>query len=171
MPTITIPTTVESTPTTFTPAFQFVAQSDAFDDIWSCSAMISGKSIEQVREIAITKLRHPERGPYYYGETQIAALLAQLGFVATVYKPVSKISEVPDLALILIDFHEEMQMGRHILFHRARGSHSPGTTIEYALDPSLGCKPTDRIRTNFKNIAGHWIIGIHSMNAKASATK
>ncbi|TAM51512.1 MAG: hypothetical protein EPN57_17250 [Paraburkholderia sp.] len=171
MPAIAIPTTVESTPTTFTPAFPFVAQTNDFDDIWSCCAMISGKTIEQVREIAISKLRHPERGPYYYGESQIAALLAQLGLVATVYKQISKVSDIPDLALILIEFHEDMQVGRHILFHRARGSHAPGTAIEYALDPSLGCKPSDRIRTNFKNIAGHWIIGIHAMNTKATASK
>jgi len=64
-----------------------------------------------------------------------------------------------------------MQCGRHILFHRGRASHAPGTIIEYAIDPSIGCLPAERIRNNFKNFAGHWIIGVHAMNIKASASK
>lgn len=36
---------------------------------------------------------HPARGPYYLGETQIAALLAQLGLVATVYQEVGRVGD------------------------------------------------------------------------------
>jgi hypothetical protein len=171
MPAITIPTTVESTPTTFTPAFPFVAQTNDFDDVFACAAMLSGKTIEEVREIAIAKTKHPARGPYYLGETQIAALLAQLGFVATVYKELSRVADIPDVALILVDYNPDMEVGRHVLFHRAKASHASGTTIEYALDPAPWCKPADRVRTNFKNIAGHWAIGIHAMNTKAGNGK
>jgi hypothetical protein len=65
-------------------AFAYVSQTDDFDDVFACCAMLAGKTIEEVREIAIAKTKHPARGPYYLGATQIAALLAQLGFVATV---------------------------------------------------------------------------------------
>lgn len=171
MAAITIPTTVESTPTTFTPAFPFVAQTNDFDDVFACAAMLSGKTIEEVREIAVAKTKHPARGPYYLGETQIAALLAQLGLVATVYKEVGRVADIPDVALLLVDYNADMEVGRHILFHRAKASHASGTTIEYALDPAPWCKPADRVRTNFKSIAGHWAIGIHAMNTKASASK
>ncbi len=170
MPAITLPTTIESTPTTFTPAFPFVVQTNDFDDVFACVAMLTGKTIEQVRDIAIAKTGHPARGPYYLAETQIAALLAQLQLVATVYKEISRVADIPDVALILVDFNDDMEMGRHILFHRAKGSHAPGT-IEYALDPAPWCKPADRVRTNFKNIAGHWAIGIHAMNTKSGAGK
>lgn len=166
MPAITLPTTVESTPTTFTPAFSFVAQTNDFDDVFACAAMLSGKTIEEVREIAVAKTKHPARGPYYLGETQIAALLAQLGLVATVYKEVGRAADIPDVALLLVDYNADMEVGRHILFHRAKASHASGTTIEYALDPAPWCKPADRVRTNFKSIAGPWVIGIHAMNAK-----
>jgi hypothetical protein len=133
--------------------------------------MLAGKTIEEVREIAIAKTKHPARGPYYLGETQIAALLAQLGLVATVYKELSRVADIPDVALILVDYNPEMDLGRHILFHRAKASHASGTTIEYALDPAPWCKAADRVRTSFKNIAGHWAIGIHAMNTKAGAGK
>ncbi|AFQ49470.1 hypothetical protein [Burkholderia cepacia] len=171
MPAITLPTTVESTPTTFTPAFPFVSQTNDFDDVFACAAMLSGKTIEQVREIAIAKTRHPAHGPYYLGESQIAALLAQLGFVASVYKEISKVADLPDVAFLLVDYSTELEMGRHILFHRGRATHASGTTIEYALDPAPWQKPADRVRTNFKNIAGHWAIGIHAMNTKAGTSK
>ena len=171
MPANTIPTTVESTPTTFTPAFQFVAQTNEFDDVFACAAMLSGKKIEEVREIAIAKTKHPAHGPYYLGETHIARLLAQLGFVATVYKDVSRAADIPDVAFLMVDFNADMEVGRHILFHRAKATHAPGTTIEYALDPAPWCKPADRVRTTFKSVAGTWAIGIHAMNTKASATK
>jgi len=166
-----IPTGVESTPTTFTPAFPFVAQTNDFDDVFACAAMLSGKTIEQVRDIAIAKTKHPARGPYYLGEAHIAALLAQLGFVATVYKELSRAADIPDVALILVDFNPDMEFGRHILFHRATASHTSGTTIEYALDPAPWCKPADRVRTSFKNMAGTWAIGIHAMSTKAGAGK
>ncbi len=111
MPAITIPTTVESTPTTFTPAFPFVAQTNDFDDVFACAAMLSGKTIEEVREIAVAKTKHPARGPYYLGETQIAALLAQLGLVATVYKEVGRVADIPDVALLLVDYNADMEVG------------------------------------------------------------
>jgi hypothetical protein len=166
-----IPTTVESTPTTFTPAFPLVAQTNDFDDIFACCAMLAGKKIDEIREIAITKTRHPARGPYIIGEQQTAALLAQLGFVGTVYKEVDRVSDIPDVAFLMVDYVPEMDVGRHILFHRAKATHAPGTTIEYALDPAPWCKPADRVRTNFKNISGHWAIGIHAMNTKAGTSK
>lgn len=166
-----LPTGVESTPTTFTPAFPFVAQTSDFDDVFACAAMLAGKKIEEVREIAIAKTKHPARGPYYLGESHIAALLAQLGFVATVYKEVSRVSDIPDVALILVDYNDDMEMGRHILFHRGKASHAPGTSIEYALDPAPWGKAADRVRTNFKSIAGHWVIGIHPMGGKGAAGK
>jgi hypothetical protein len=166
-----LPTRVESTPTTFTPAFAFVGQTNDFDDVFACAAMLLGKKIEEVREIVIAKTKYPARGPYYLGETHIAALMAQLGLVATVYKEISRVSDIPDVALILVDYNDDMEVGRHILFHRAKASHSSGTTIEYALDPAPWCKPADRVRTNFKNIAGHWMIGIHGMDGKGGAGK
>ncbi|MBN3802180.1 hypothetical protein GXB81_03800 [Paraburkholderia sp. Ac-20336] len=166
-----LPTGVESTPTTFTPAFPFVAQTNDFDDVFACAAMLSGKKIEEVRDIAIAKTRHPARGPYYLDETLIAALLAQLGFVATVYKEVARVADIPDVAFLMVDYHESMDVGRHILFHRAKASHASGTTIEYALDPAPWQKPADRVRTNFKGIGGTWFIGIHAMNTRGGSGK
>lgn len=98
-----LPTGVESTSTTFTPAFPFVAQTADFDDVFACAAMLSGKKIEGVREIAIAKTSHPPQGPYYLGKTHIAALMAQLGLVATVYKEASRVSDTDHARPCLCD--------------------------------------------------------------------
>jgi hypothetical protein len=136
MPAITLPATVESTPTTFTPAFAFVAQANDFDDVFACAAMLLGKQIEEVREIAIAKTRHPARGPFYFGETQIAALLAQLGLVATVYKDVSRVADIPGVAYLLVDYNVDMEVGRQILFHRAKAT----TSISACGERPLRCR-------------------------------
>ena len=162
-----IPTTVESTPTTFTPAFPFVTQTNDFDDVFACCAMLAGKTVEEVRDIAIAKAKHPARGPYFMAESHIAVLLAQLGYVATIYKDVERVADIPDVAFLMIDYVPDMEVGRHILFHRAKATHAPATLIEYALDPAPWTKPADRVRTNFKTIKGTWAIGIHAMNTKA----
>jgi hypothetical protein len=115
--------------------------------------------------------KHPARGPYCLGETHIAALMAQPGLAATVYKEVSRVADIPDVALILVDYNDDMEVRRHILFHREKASHSSGTVIEYALDPASWCKPADRVRTNFRSIAGHWVIGLHAMSGRAGSGK
>ncbi|MDN7176633.1 hypothetical protein M0D69_01060 [Caballeronia sp. SEWSISQ10-4 2] len=111
MPAIAIPTKVESARTTFTPAFRFVAQTNDSDDVFACAAMPVGKTIEEVRETAIAKTKHPVRDPYYLGETRIAALLAQLGLVATVYREIGRVADIPDVALILVDYSPDMEVG------------------------------------------------------------
>lgn len=168
----TLPTTVQSSPTEFTPAFNYVAQTTDFDDIFAIAAMISGKTIQEIRELAIAKIRHPVHGPYFYGEVQIASLFAQLGYVATTYREGTRVSAVPDVALILIDNNPEMEVGRHILFHRAKASHAP-EKIEYAIDPAPWIAPTERVRTGIKDkdLVGTWVIGITPMNGKAGASR
>jgi hypothetical protein len=71
-----LPTGVESTPTTFTPAFAYVAQTNDFDDVFAGIAMISCKKIEEVRDVAIAKTWHPARGPFYMGEPLTATGIA-----------------------------------------------------------------------------------------------
>jgi hypothetical protein len=145
-----LPTGVESTPTTFTPAFPFVAQTNDFDDVFACAAMLSGKKIEEVREIAIAKIRHPPRGPYYYGETQIAALLAQLGLVATVYKDVGKAADIPDVAFLLVDYNSDMEVGRTSCFTGRRRRTPPARpssthrTLQSDANPPTASAPASR---------------------------
>jgi hypothetical protein len=119
-----LPTGVESTPTTFTPAFPYIEQLHEFDDVLAITAMLSLgalKNSEEVRQLAIEKIKHPVRGPYFYGEERVAALLAQIQLVASVYKDIRRVSDIPDVALLMVEYSPSMDVGRHLLFHRAKG--------------------------------------------------
>jgi hypothetical protein len=166
----TIPISVTSSPSGFQPAFQRVQQSNDFDDIFACCAMLAGKTLEEVREIAIKKLNHPAHGPYFYVETQVVALLAQLGFVGTVYKEITRMADLQDVAFLMIDYRSDMEVGRHVLFHRAKASHDTKTVTEYLIDPAYWIKPEEQVRTDFRGLSGCWAIGIHAMN-KAGVAK
>ncbi len=60
--------------------------------------MLSGETIQEVRETSTAERKHPARAPYYPGEMYIAAPGA-VGPDATVYAEVSRAS---DVALMLV---------------------------------------------------------------------
>jgi hypothetical protein len=158
--------TVRITPTTFTTAFAFVAQTNDFDDVFACVAMLSGIKIEEVRDIAIATTKHTARGAYFMGEVRIAALPAPVTARRDCVQGYWPRGRYPRRCLS--DGRLQRRHGdwpaRPVSSRKA--SRASGTTIEYALDPALWCKPADRVRTNFKNVAGTWAIGIHAMNTK-----
>jgi len=158
-----IPTTVTSTATSFQPAFARVQQSGDFDDAFACIAMIAGKPLDEIRQMAIKKFLHPVHGPYWITADLIAGLLAQNGFVATVYKEAGKMADLPDLALAMVDYDPDAEIGRHTLFHRAKASHDPKTVIAYMIDPAYWIDAKEQVRTDFKN-PPVWYIGVHAMN-------
>ncbi len=61
--------------------------------------MIAGKTLDEVRQTAIDKFKHPKHGPFWITEDLIAKLLANYGWVATVYKESTGIDSLPDLCL------------------------------------------------------------------------
>jgi len=83
----------------FKPAFNRVQQSNDFDCAFACIAMIAGKTLDEVRQTAIDKFKHPKHGPFWITEDLIAKLLANYGWVATVYKESTGIDSLPDLCL------------------------------------------------------------------------
>jgi hypothetical protein len=160
----TIPTSVTSTPTEFQPAFTRVQQSENHDCAFACIAMIAGKTLEEIRELAVKKFMHPIHGPYWITGDLIAGLLAQNGYVASVYKEAEKIENLPDLAIAMVDYQPSTELGRHVLFHRAKASHAPTTIITYMIDPAYWVEPQEHIRTSFKGLPVSWFIAVHAMN-------
>ena len=160
----TIPTSVISTPTEFQPAFTRVQQSENHDCAFACVAMITGKTLEEIRELAVKKFMHPIHGPYWITGDLIAGLLAQNGYVASVYKEVDKVEILPDLAIAMVDYQPSTELGRYVLFHRAKASHDSKSTIAYIVDPAYWVEPQEHIRTSFKTLPVSWCIAVHAMN-------
>lgn len=166
----TLPSTVSSTEEGFQPAFSRVQQEGDFDDAFACIAMIAGKPLADIRQLAVDKFGHPAHGPYWIGAELITALLAHHGLVATVYKEAASVADLPDFALAMVDYDPETEIGRHVVFHRARASHAPKTVVEYMIDPAYWVPEGQRIRVEFNDCQPAWYIGVHAMS-KSSAGK
>ena len=102
----------------FQPAFTRVQQTEYNDCAFACIAMLAGKTIAEIRQVAIEKFKHPKHGPYWIDEAMISKLLTHYGWVGTVYKASTGIASLPDIALGMGEYNSETEIGRHVLCHR-----------------------------------------------------
>lgn len=151
-----------TTPTATIPAFQRVQQSNDFDDAFACIATLTGKTLAEVRQVAIDKLKHPKYGPYWITEDLIKKLFAYFGLIATPYKEFKgTISELaPDVALLMIEYNVETEIGRHVVFYRSRTTSPKGVT-ETVIDPAYWVDPAKQILTDLKALQASWWMGVH----------
>jgi hypothetical protein len=158
----TMPTTVTSTSAGFQPAFKPVITSDRHADSLACVAIIASTTLEDVFKKA-EELGMPKVGPYNHvlDDVFLASLLAQYGWVATVWKECLSIPILPDLCLALVDYDVEMEIGRTVVLHKAKASHDAKLVI-YAIDP-LGGDQKQQVRTDIDVLKPAWYIGVHAM--------
>ncbi len=165
-------TTPSVTPT-FQPAFKRVAQSCEFDCAFACCAILSGQSLEEIRAIAVQKFDHPAANrAYWITESLIQRLLADRGLVATHYKEFTSIADLPEVAILLIDYSEETEIGRHVLFHRQQiANGGKPQEVSYILDPGYWLPESLHIRTDIKALGPiSYVIGVHAMQKTAPKT-
>jgi hypothetical protein len=132
----TLPTTITSSSTEFQPAFQHVATPDRHGCSLAAVAIIAGTTFDDVVKQA-ESLGVPKVGPYYpwLDGDLLARLLAHYGWVATVWKECTSLTHLPALCILLVDYDADWEVGRHIVSHTAKASHS-GKMVTYAIDPS-----------------------------------
>lgn len=153
----------------FQPAFKRVQQSNDFDDPFAVIAMIAGKTLDEVRQTAISAFKHPKHGPFWITEDLIAKLLAHYGWVATVWKEGTGIGSLPDLCIGMVDYNPDTEIGRYVLFHRMGPTGNPKQIVEYVIDPAYWIEPDKQVRTDIKGFPIAWYIGVHQ--AKQTAPK
>ncbi|WP_343028559.1 hypothetical protein [Massilia sp. MP_M2] len=168
--TSTIPTTVASSASGFQPAFKPVITGDRHACVLAAVATIASATLEDVWQKA-EDLGLPKAGPYshIFDGDFIAALLAQYSWVATVWKECEKPSQLPNLCIAMVDYDADWEVGRHVVFHRAKCSHD-AKTVEYAID-STASRPEQVIRTDMTELAPAWYIGVHPMGKASSTSK
>lgn len=158
-----------TTTPSFKPAFTRVQQTDDCNCAFACIAMLASKTIDEVRQVAIEKFKHPKHGPYWIGEDLIAKLLTHFGWVGTVFKASTGISSLPDTAIAMVDYSVDTEIGRHVLFNRVTppGAKQP---VEYIIDPAYWVDTVQQIRTDIKGFPISWYIGVHPMAKTAAKT-
>lgn len=165
---VTIPTTVTSTAAGFQPAFKPVTTQDRHACALAAVATVASVHLDDVWRKA-EELGLPKTGPYNHvidGDF-LAALFAKYSLVATVWKECTKVAQLPDLCVAMVDYDADWEIGRHVVVHRAKASHDAKRVV-YAIDPTA-MKPELQVRTDLDVLAPAWYIGLHPMG-KAPAT-
>lgn len=141
------------------PAFKRVQQSDDFDCAFACIATIAGKTLDDVRKTAVEKFKLPAHGPYWVTQELIAKLFTHYGFVSTIYKEVGARADIADVAICLVDYDPDTEIGRHVVF--VRDKRNPKQVTEYMIDPAYWIEASQHVSIDFKTLSPAWFIGVH----------
>ena len=149
----------------FQPAFKRVAQSNDFDCAFACIAMIVNRPLDEVRKVAIERFKHPKHGPYVYmNDELIAKLFAHWSFRSTAYIETNGVASLPDVAIGLVDYDSESDVGRHVVFVRQPGA-TGKPSVEYIIDPAYWIEPNKQVRLE-KGSSISWHIGVVPQKAE-----
>lgn len=95
-----------------------VQQSERGDDALACIAMLCKLPLTKVTEMAYT-MGYPKFGPAYVPDDMLAALVMKGGeWVAKNYKEFESFEVLPPIAILHVDYSEELDIGRTVLWLR-----------------------------------------------------
>lgn len=153
----------------FKPLFNRVQQSDRHDDALAVIAMLGATTLDNIRQQAEV-FGLPQKGPYYpYIDADlIAKLLTSRGLVGTIWKESKEFKDLPDVAIAMVDYDADWEVGRCVLFHRLPADH-PSKVPQCLLDPYPHADAKLHIRTDLTGLVPAWYIGVHQ--APAAKTK
>lgn len=164
------PTTTGNTPV-YRPLFKRVAQNDLKDGIHSadflselaCIATIVGASLDDVRACAI-KNGLPKHGPFWISAELIEKVFAHFGWKSTEWKQVlTPLSVLTEVAILMVDYDEETEIGRSVVYQRAASRSAPHGFEEYVIDPAYWVSPQEQVNTDIKGICASWYLGVYPM--------
>ena len=162
--------TTATNPTTFQPVFRRIAQQGRHDDTFAVIAMLTGKTTDSIFRQA-EGLGLPKIGPFHawIDGDMIAKLLAANGLVATVWKECSGYAALPEVAIVMVDYDADWEVGRVVLYHR--NTSADGKTAQpYVVDPYPHTDAKLHLRVGTAELAGlppAWYIGVSQMTKTA----
>jgi hypothetical protein len=136
-------------PQGFQSPFKRVQMAATMDDSMACISTLTGRNLEEVMKMA-AEMGLPQHGPYYVSEDMIAKLLMKAGgLVGSKYKEFDEFDLLPDVAILLVDYDEETEIGRHVVWHHVRGTPEQ-PSFHYAIDVGQWVDPADQVTTAVK---------------------
>ncbi|TXG98319.1 MAG: hypothetical protein E6R08_04830 [Nevskiaceae bacterium] len=155
----------------FKPLFNRVQQADRHDDVLAVIASLGGTTLDNIRQQAEV-FGLPQKGPYYpYIDADlIAKLLTSRGLVGTVWKESKEFKDLPDVAIAMVDYDADWEVGRCVLFHRLPADH-PSKVKQYVIDPYPDADAKLHVRTDLTGLNCSWFIGVHPAPAAKAKAK
>lgn len=123
---------------------------ERIDDSLCCVAMLTNRTLSEIKEQAF-KFGLPRTGPAWVFNDMIAKLLFQYGLVGGEYKEVDSLSGMPDVAILMVDYNRETDIGRHVVWHHVRGTPEQAA-FHYVIDPLAELDPKHHRTSDFKHL-------------------
>jgi len=160
-------------PPGFVLPFKRVPMQGTHDDLLACAATLCGKTIEEVKKMAVT-LGLRANGPFYLDEKLFRKILFNLSNLAVSdYKDFKSVAALPDVCVLCVDYDAD-ETCRHVVFHHVRGT-ADVPAFSYAID--IGnwiIQPHQQITTDFSHLrmapGEAWYLEI-TQRASPSGTK
>jgi len=132
--------------------FKRVAMQGTHDDLLACAAVLSGKSMEDVRKTAIT-LGMRKNSPFYMDLALFRKILLNLAnhLVVSDYKDFTSNAALPDVAVLCVDFEDVNETCRHVIFHHVR-AHGDVASFSYVVDVGNWVEPHQQVTTDFSHL-------------------
>ncbi len=145
--------------------FNRVQQADRHDDAFAVIAMLGGATLDNIRQQAEV-FGLPQVGPYYpfIDGDLIAKLLTSRGLVGTVWQESKEFKDLPEVAIAMVDYDADWEVGRCVLYHRLPKDH-PSKVTHYVIDPYPHADAKLHIRADLSGLRPAWHIGVHPMPA------
>lgn len=129
------------------------------DDAFACIATLTGKSLDEVNRAAVA-LGYPAQGPAYPTEILMAKLLMSLGnLVATLYQEFESTAALAEVAILFIDWDEEMETGRTVVWHRVRKTDAH-PAFAYVIDPASWIPEGRHLHADIDSLTIWWFMAI-----------
>ncbi len=149
----------------YRPLFKRVAQNETEEGIHSadllgefaCVATVCSVSLDDVRNVAIKKYKHPAYGPFWITQELIQQLFREFGWIASDWRQImTPLSGITDVAMLAINYDEEMEFGRPVIFQRSANKDDPSGFVEHIIDPAYWVPENKRVTSDIKAYAPAW---------------
>jgi len=138
-------------PPEFVSPFTRIPMQGTHDALLALAATLSGKTLEEVRKMAIT-LGMRATGAFYLDEVLFRKCIFNLTPLAvSEYKPFTSISALPDVCVLCVDYAAHDETSHHVLFHHVKGTPQQ-TAFHYVIDPATWVEPAKQITTDFSHL-------------------
>lgn len=157
-------------PEGFVSPFKRVQMEERNDDALACISTLANKTLAEVTKIAVDQ-GYPPFGPAFVDNSLMTRVLGKLGLAGGEYEEVPSIDALPDVAVLMIDYREDDDMGRHVVWHHVRGT-ADQKAYSYIIDPASWLEAKHHVTTDWRHLklTPAWYIGITpKANGKSKA--
>jgi hypothetical protein len=142
------------------------------DDALACVATLTGRSLDEIMKLAV-QMGYPPNGPAYVANVGLLTrLLHNFRLAADDWQEVTSFDALPDVAILMVDWHSTLEYGRHVVWHHVRGTDA-SPSFSYVLDPRPNIPAEQQMTTNWSHLRLEpaWYIEVAQQPAPATKRK